>query len=95
MIHRIVKMTFRQEEIHNFKELFQEVYPKISTFEGCKGVELLQDVNHPNVFFTYSFWESEAHLNKYRYSELFKATWERTKAKFAEKAEAWSLERVS
>jgi heme-degrading monooxygenase HmoA len=44
--------------------------------------------------FTYSQWESEAHLNNYRASDLFAVTWRDTKAKFAHKAEAWSVEQV-
>ncbi|MBL7795100.1 MAG: antibiotic biosynthesis monooxygenase, partial [Saprospiraceae bacterium] len=38
-----------------------------------------------------SIWDDEAALERYRESELFQATWERTKALFAEKAEAWSV----
>lgn len=94
MINRIVKMHFRPEETDNFLALFEQVKEKIRSFNGCKGVELLRDINNSCIMFTYSQWESEAHLNDYRSSELFATTWRDTKAKFAQKAEAWSVEQV-
>ena len=64
----------------------------IRSFDGCSHLELWQQAGTSNVFFTYSWWESEDHLNKYRFSELFKDTWAKTKALFAAKPEAWSVE---
>jgi len=93
MIVRIVQMTFRPEEIENFTKLFEERKHLIRGFEGCQHLELWQDVNNPAVFFTYSYWESEQHLDHYRFSEFFKDTWSRTKALFADKPQAWSVER--
>jgi heme-degrading monooxygenase HmoA len=49
-------------------------------------------VNNPNIFFTYSFWQSQNDLEKYRNSALFKEVWSKTKKMFAEKAQAWSTE---
>ena len=94
MITRIVKMTFRHEELDNFMQLFEEVKHKIRNFEGCEGLSLLRDINKPNILFTYSHWHSENHLNQYRNSELFAITWQQTKAKFESKAEAWSVEQL-
>lgn len=94
MIIRIVKMTFKTEEVNTFLELFREVKPTIKKFEGCLELKLLKDVNVPNSYFTYSHWVSEDHLNKYRFSDFFKNTWSRTKILFEEKAEAWSLEEL-
>ncbi len=91
MIVRIVKMTFRKEYVDDFQKLFHEVYPVISSFEGCQSVSLLQDVSDECVMMTYSIWENEESLNRYRFSEFFKQTWIRTKALFASRAEAISL----
>jgi hypothetical protein len=91
---RIVKMHFRDEETENFLKLFAEVYPKISTFQGCSHLRLLRDKNTPNIMFTYSIWDNEISLNAYRNSELFAQTWKRTKELFAFKAEAWSVDEV-
>ncbi len=66
----------------------------IRGFEGCNHVELLQGENEPNIFFTYSLWESETHLNKYRDSELFSSVWSRVKPLFNEKPHAWSVKEV-
>lgn len=93
MIIRIVKMTFREAEIEAFTTLFETRKALIRGFEGCLHLELWQDAHQPNVFCTYSHWESEAHLDKYRFSELFKDTWARTKALFLAPPEATSLVR--
>ena len=87
-------MSFRAEELDKFKHIFLITKDKIRNFEGCMYVELLNDIDNPNVFFTYSHWESEEHLAKYRHSELFKTTWAKTKVLFAEKAETWSLKNI-
>jgi heme-degrading monooxygenase HmoA len=92
MILRIVKMTFREDETENFLALFNERKSLIRTFEGCSHLELWLQAGTPNVFFTYSMWESEQHLDHYRFSELFKDTWAKTKALFADKPQAWSVE---
>ena len=94
MIIRIVKMTFKQEEIASFKLLFEERKLLIRNFEGCTHLELWQDKTHSNIFFTYSWWDSEEHLNNYRTSHFFDDTWMLTKQKFAAKPEAWTVEMI-
>lgn len=92
MIKRIVKMTFREETVDTFlRDVFDRSKDRIRAFPGCRHMELLQHAAQPNVLFTLSIWENEADLEAYRRSELFKSTWEKTKALFAEKAEAWSV----
>lgn len=92
MILRIVQMTLRPECIEDFGKMFAERKDTIKSFRGCRHLELWQGANDPNVFFTYSHWESEADLDHYRFSEFFKETWTITKAMFAQKAQAWSVE---
>lgn len=92
---RLVKMTFRPENTGAFEKLFNEVKDTIREFPGCLHVELLQDMNRPEIYFTRSIWESENALEAYRKSELFASTWARTKALFMENAEAWSTEVVA
>lgn len=91
MIVRIVQMNFRPEEVANFEALFAERKQMIRSFEGCHHLELWQDAHDSNIFFTYSMWESEAHLNHYRFSDFFKDTWSKTKALFQAKPQAWSV----
>jgi hypothetical protein len=91
MIKRIVRMTFQKEHISDFKQVFEESKKLIRAFEGCHHLELWQQTDQANVFFTYSMWESEDHLNQYRHSELFKTTWAKTKILFADKPAAWSV----
>jgi len=91
MINRIVRMSFEPEKVTDFLLLFNEVKNKIANSEGCEGLTLLRDSAEPNVLFTYSYWNNEASLNKYRFSPFFKDTWARTKALFNDKPMAWSL----
>lgn len=90
MIVRIVNMKFREDEVQSFQEFFQEISPKIRNFPGCHHLELWQDVDDSQRFFTYSHWENTDALENYRHSELFKSFWKVAKSKFAEKAQAWS-----
>lgn len=94
MIKRIVKMSFKPENVESFKTIFENNWQKIKGFEGCSSVELLQDVNDPSIFFTYSLWQSEEHLNNYRNSDLFNTVWSATKILFNAKPEAWSVKSV-
>ena len=94
MIKRIVKMSFNSENIEAFKTIFETNWTKIKGFEGCEHVELLQDKNNPEIFFTYSLWQSEEHLDNYRNSELFNGVWASTKALFNAKPEAWSVDQL-
>ena len=84
-------MTFREDAVTDFITLFKERNETIRNFPGCTHLELWQDSKAPNLFFTYSNWNSEADLDHYRYSEFFKDTWSRTKALFADKPNAWSM----
>lgn len=89
---RIVKMEFDPVHVDAFQQLFAKRKERIAGFPGCQGVQLLQDIQHPNIFFTYSHWESPGHLEQYRQSDLFKDTWQLTKALFGGKPAAWSVE---
>ncbi|MFN0176064.1 MAG: putative quinol monooxygenase [Saprospiraceae bacterium] len=95
MIKRIVKLSFREETVQKFVvEVFENSKTQIRAFEGCRHMELLRHKTRPNVFFTLSIWDDETALEAYRASALFAETWAKTKALFAEKAEAWTVELI-
>ena len=91
---RVVRMTFRSEEVPAFLENFEAHKVLIRNFPGCSHLELWQDENQKNNFITYSHWESEAALNQYRDSQLFKSVWGFTKTLFSEKPQAWSTKKI-
>jgi len=95
MLIRIVRLTFNEENISSFEQIFEESKEHIRNFEGCQHLELYQDIDKPFVFFTYSYWENEGALNTYRKSDFFKSTWAKTKKLFSAKPEAWSVEKVN
>lgn len=90
MIKRIVRMQFRKKQVPKFLELFKENCEAIRAFEGCLYLELLQDTERPNSYFTLSVWKDAEALEAYRKSRLFAKTWKRTKRLFRKQAEAWS-----
>lgn len=91
MIVRIVQMTFRADGVDAFVSMFKERKERIRHFEGCNHLELWQDSATPNIFFTYSIWNSQDALDRYRFSEFFKETWGLTRALFADGPQAWSV----
>ncbi|AWM14755.1 antibiotic biosynthesis monooxygenase [Flavobacterium sp. NRK F10] len=94
MFIRIVKMRFQEDKIEAFLENFHQFKDQIRSFEGNHLLELYRDKNDPRTFFTYSYWESETHLNNYRKSELFGQVWPFTKTLFSDKPEAWSVDKL-
>lgn len=95
MINRVVKLSFDPAQVENFQQLFENTKNTIAAFEGCRGVKLLRDTNATNVFFTYSLWESEEALNRYRQSDFFNKVWTQTKQWFNDKPMAWSTVEVN
>ena len=87
---RIVRMTFRPDTVDTFLEQFDASAPKIRAFPGCHHLELWRDADAPAVCTTYSHWESEAALNQYRESDLFRSTWRTVKPLFGDRPEAHS-----
>ncbi len=95
MIIRYVKMSFESAHIADFKNFEKSIYDTIRGFKGCEYLEILQEVNNPQVFFTHSHWRSEEDLNNYRHSDFFQKTWAKTKQWFNAKPEVWSLESIA
>ncbi|GAA4450070.1 putative quinol monooxygenase [Nibrella saemangeumensis] len=95
MLIRIVRMTFQPDKLDEFMVIFNQSKDRIRTFPGCRHLELLQDIDKPNVRMTYSLWESADELEAYRQSELFRTTWAATKVLFADKPVAFSAEKIT
>ena len=101
---RLPLETWRQEWIRAFKTTattaehflnnFNEVKHLIRSFDGNEFLELYQDKQDTRIFFTYSYWKNESALEKYRKSALFNEVWTNTKTLFAEKPEAWSVNKL-
>ena len=91
MIVRIVKMEFEESKIPEFLQNFHDSVDTIRGFSGCSRVQLLRDESDSCVFFTYSHWDSENHLNAYRDSDFFRTVWGKTKKLFRSTPQAWSL----
>lgn len=94
MFVRIVKMSFHAEHIPTFLENFEKVKNNIRNFKGCQFLELYRDKRNTDIFFTYSYWDSEMDLENYRHSELFENVWAETKILFNDKPVAWSVDKI-
>lgn len=94
MLIRIVKLCLESKHLPTFLNNFEQQKEAIRNFEGCRFLELYQDKKHHNVVFTYSYWDHEEALNNYRNSDLFKGIWAITKPMFADKPQAWSVDKL-
>jgi hypothetical protein len=94
MIVRIVKMHFQKDRVADFETMFQDIKKSIRQQPGCTLLELYQDADDSQCFFTYSYWNSEADLNNYRHSALFQEIWPKTKAMFDEKPTAQTVNKI-
>ena len=95
MFVRIVKMSFQPKKIEEFLNNFNTKKEFIRNSPGCRLLELYRDKTNPNIFFTYSYWDTEQDLENYRNSELFKGVWAQTKVLFNDKPLAWSVDKVA
>jgi heme-degrading monooxygenase HmoA len=93
MLIRIVRMHFTEAGVDEFLEIFSEHKKNIATFPGCTHLELLRDHDDRNCFTTLSYWNGPADLEAYRKSELFSKVWGQVKTLFAERSQAFSLEK--
>ncbi|WP_299016620.1 antibiotic biosynthesis monooxygenase family protein [uncultured Polaribacter sp.] len=93
MFVRIVKMSFHQKHVSAFLNMFEDKKVRIRASKGCQLLELYQDKNNPDIFFTYSYWQTASDLENYRNSDFFKETWQETKTYFNDKPEAWSVDK--
>lgn len=93
MLVRIVRMTFREDAVGDFLQIFEDSKAAIRAFDGCEHLELMKDENQANIYYTYSHWNSESHLDEYRHSEFFEGTWSKTKKLFSDKPQAFSLKK--
>ena len=94
MFIRIVKLTFKASKVELFLENFNKNKKEIRNFDGCRLLELYRDKNNSTIFFSYSYWETEVHLNAYRNSDFFQSVWINTKVLFSEKPMAWSVDKL-
>ena len=94
MFVRIVKLSFHEEHIPAFLENLELMKNHIRNAPGNRFLELYQDKNNKNIFFTYSYWETEDDLENYRKSALFDEIWTFTKKLFNDKPEAWSVDKL-
>jgi len=93
MIIRIVRMHFTEAGVDEFLEIFNRHKESIRHFPGCTHLQLLTDHDDVNCFTTLSHWHDAASLENYRKSELFGQVWGRVKTLFAERSQAFSLEK--
>lgn len=87
-------MSFHSEHVPTFLNNFEKKKEYIRKSHGCRLLELYRGKQNDQVFFTYSYWDSEQDLENYRNSELFKEVWAETKVLFNDKPQAWSVDKL-
>jgi quinol monooxygenase YgiN len=84
-------MQFTPDSKATFIDIFYKKQPFIEGFEGCHSVDLMEDEADDMVLYTFSKWDENESLQKYRNSEMFIKTWKQVKPLFASKAQTFSL----
>jgi quinol monooxygenase YgiN len=87
-------MHFNKKDVDKFQLMFDSYKEQIRKQPGCTFLELYQDKNDPQRFFTYSYWENEESLNKYRKSALFQEVWPQTKILFDKQPQANTVVKI-
>jgi heme-degrading monooxygenase HmoA len=93
MLIRIVRMHFTEAGVEEFLDIFQHNKEAIRHFPGCTHLQLLRVADDPLCYTTLSHWQGPADLENYRKSDLFASVWGRVKTLFAERTQAFSLEK--
>jgi len=93
MIIRIVRMQFTEAGVDEFLQIFDANKTAIRNFPGCTHLELLKDFGDPNTYTTLSHWNDVSNLDDYRRSDLFGNVWGSVKPLFAQRTQAFSLEK--
>lgn len=94
MVTRIVKLQFQKDKAEDFLAFFETIKHKVNNYPGCAGMRLIQDIHRPEIFMTYSLWETEEQLNGYRDSQTFGEVWPIIKPWFDARPEAWTTDVV-
>ncbi len=88
-------MEFQEDKTQRFLEIFEANKALIRGSYGCIHLELWQDANENNVYYTYSLWNDKEDLEAYRESELFRKVWSQTKKLFSAKPQAYSVYQIA
>ena len=95
MIKRVVRLTLKDDaSINAFQEIYRSRNPFTKGVKGCREVKVLKDVDHDDVYYTFSIWDSNEDLEAYRQSNYFAETWPMVKAQLAKRAEAFSMTEI-
>jgi heme-degrading monooxygenase HmoA len=86
-------MHFTEAGVTEFLEIFNKHKHAIRQFPGCTHLELLQDQEDSCCFSTLSYWNGTEYLQAYRQSPLFEEVWGQVKSLFAERSQAFSLQK--
>lgn len=90
-IARWVHLTFREDTIAQFWEIFGRYQEAIRYFPGCLHLAIWVEKQNPLHVYTYSVWESQDALENYRRSMLFREVWGKVKPLFGAPACAHTL----
>ena len=55
MLIRFVRMTFQEDKTEEFQEIFDSSKDKIRAVQGCCHLDLMRDINQPNIYMTHRF----------------------------------------
>lgn len=92
MILRIVKIKIDEVKIDTFKLFMKNLRNEKLRLKGCLHFDYFHEKKNKNIYYTYTIWENEKHLNQYKKSELFKKVISTLNSLSIEEPRAWTIE---
>lgn len=65
-------MHIKTKDIVKFRDTFTNYQSQIKDFKGCMQHDIFCDKEKEEIYYSYTIWDSEKNLNKYRKSTLLK-----------------------
>lgn len=94
MILRIVKMEVDDTRIDFFENFMNNLSEEKLTLEGCLHHDFFCEKDNRNMYYSYTIWQSEKFLNKYKKTDLFKEVTRTLRHICIKEPIAWTVENV-
>jgi len=94
MILRVVKMELIETKIGLFERFMSNLKDEKLRQEGCLHHDIFCDKDNNSIYFSYTIWNNEKSLKKYKKSELFKVVSQTIRSFCVKEPLAWTVENV-
>jgi quinol monooxygenase YgiN len=87
-------MEVDPDKIEPFKRFMGILSEEKQKMEGCVHHDFFSDKQYVNVYYSYTIWESQTYLKKYKKNPLFKEVTKTLTSLCLAEPHAWTVENV-